>query len=421
MLDPDLPACPPGPRLAQLLASTDVATLGPDECLAYVSAARRQQSWTDSVLLAAAARFAEVRDGDAAGERVRPGGAGTPPCAPHAPDELAPELRAPSPVAQRLIADALDLTHRLRRVGAALRVGLVDTARARMIAQRTRELSAEASADVETAILDRLGRLTHRQLQVAVDRAAARAEPGSATLATVARAADRRVDIDPTTDDHAEVYGLLSVADGQRLEARLDEIADLLAAETPDRGRDRHRARALGLLADPAAVTELANRSSDRDDTEPTLPSTTLYVHLRPDQTFDLEGYGILTLPTVADLLADSDVTVQPVIDPMGAEFSDAAEPSDSRLRDSVILTHSTCVFPYCHVDARRCRTDQAIGAPPDPSGDGGLGPLCERHHRVQAHGDWRVRRPFRGVFVWLSPTGRAYTVDRRGTQVLAA
>jgi Domain of unknown function (DUF222) len=182
MTDLDLTTCAPGPRLARLLERTDVSGLDAEQVLAYLAAVRRQQAWTDAQLVRAVARFAEARDGrESSGppeERIAFGGDGSPLCGSHTPDELRPDLRLGRDAARRLLADSLDLMHRLTAVWLALRIGLVDSGRARMVAEATRELSAETTTAVEQEILGRLHHLTPGQLQRTIDRIAPRIERG---------------------------------------------------------------------------------------------------------------------------------------------------------------------------------------------------------------------------------------------------
>ena len=90
----------PGPELASVLAAVDVEALEDADTLAYLRACRRQQAWTESLTLTAAAHFAERRDTidgrpiRGAEELVRMGGPDTPRCGSFTPDELGPELRS---------------------------------------------------------------------------------------------------------------------------------------------------------------------------------------------------------------------------------------------------------------------------------------------------------------------------------------
>jgi hypothetical protein len=187
MVDIDLATCAAGPRLAALLDRLDVSQLDAEQVLAYVSAVRRQRAWTDAQLIRATARFAAAHRAESpsmpgkelAGQErlVRFGGDGSPLCGARAPDELGPDLRLSRPCTRRLIADSLDLMHRLTGVWVALRLGLIDTWQARMVAAGTRRLSAETAAVVEHEILGEINRLSRGELHRAVVRIAARSEP----------------------------------------------------------------------------------------------------------------------------------------------------------------------------------------------------------------------------------------------------
>jgi hypothetical protein len=141
----------------------------------------------------------------------------------------------------------------------------------------------------------------------------------------------------------------------------------------------------------------------------------TLYVHLRPDGTLELEGHGFLTRDTVADLLAGAHVTVRPVIDLNSRIVSTGYQPSH-RLREQTLLVKDTCFFAYCDVPARRCDYEHTVAAPRGTTGTGNAGHACRHHHHIKTSGDWDVRQPFRGIYVWRSPIGDVYAVDAAGT-----
>ncbi len=42
-------------------------------------------------------------------------------------------------------------------------------------------------------------------------------------------------------------------------------------------------------------------------------------------------------------------------------------------------------------------------------------------HHRIKTHGNWQVRQPFPGIYLWRDPYGATYLVDHAGTRRLAA
>jgi hypothetical protein len=353
--------------------------------------------------------------------------------------EWAVGLRITRAAAHHLIADALDFAHRLHGVAMAARIGHTDTARARMVAAATRDLTAELAADLEELLIPLLGRLTRRRLERTIDRLLAEKAPELRRTRAEKVRARREVFIDHTDDDHAEISGTLDAVAARLLDQRLDVIARRLGwvqSHLGDAGGfgptgetwDQRRARALGLLAEPGRVATLLQFTGDgairakrpkasspeQADAAAARP-VTLYVHLRPDGTLDLEGHGFLTRDTVAGLLAGAHVTVRPVIDLSSRIVSTGYQPSH-RLREQTLLTTDTCFFPHCDVPARRCDFEHTVAAPRGPTATGNAGHACRHHHHIKTHGDWDVRQPFPGIYVWRSPTGDIYAVDGSGT-----
>ena len=434
-----------GPRLAQLLADVDPHTLTDTEAVAYAQAVQRQQSWTDSLLLASTRRFVEHRPGPdreqeslLAGteQRVHLGGELTPGVGSFAIAEWAVALRIPRTAAQRLIADALDLTHRLSGIAMAARIGHTDTARARMVATLTRELPAELAADLEELVIPLLATLTRRRLEAMIDRLLEVKAPQLRRQRAEQVRARREVYIEHTNDDHAEISGTLDATAARLLDRRLDTIADqlrLAQAAHPDTGfgpagetRDQRRARALGLLAEPgrlAALARLVGSTADLAAIDADAAATrpiTLYLHLRRDDSIDLEGSGTIAHSTAAELLTGATVTVRPVLDLNDRLVSTGYQPSNT-LREQTLLIKDTCFFPHCDTPARGCDFEHTVAAPRGPTATGNAGHACRHHHRVKTHGDWQVRQPFPGIYLWRSPTGDIYAVDAGGTHAVRA
>ena len=104
---------------------------------------------------------------------------------------------------------------------------------------------------------------------------------------------------------------------------------------------------------------------------------------------------------------------------PGGPPHVEAYEIPD-RIREQVILTDTSCIWPWCTRRARRCDLDHR-----QPHSRGGptcacnLAPLCRRHHRHKTHHRWTYQTLGRGVYQWTSPHGHRYLRDRTGTQPL--
>ena len=127
--------------------------------------------------LVIAAHWADLHPGDAvdpAGlpgrERaVQPGGDGTPEVAEFCFAELGASLRLTAGSASRLMADALDLRHRLPRTWAACRAGRVPAYQARRVATQTRHLTREQARQVDAQVAPKLGALSWGRLNNLLD------------------------------------------------------------------------------------------------------------------------------------------------------------------------------------------------------------------------------------------------------------
>lgn len=129
----------------------------------------------------------------------------------------------------------------------------------------------------------------------------------------------------------------------------------------------------------------------------------------------------MLSLPAMRELLAGTQVTVKPVLDLAHLSPSKGYRPSET-LREGIISANPTCCFPYCDADSLKSQIDHTIPYPRGDTEGANLGPPCAHRHNVKTHGEgWQLKQPFRGIFVWRSPTGRIYVVDHRGTVALAA
>jgi hypothetical protein len=49
----------------------------------------------------------------------------------------------------------------------------------------------------------------------------------------------------------------------------------------------------------------------------------------------------------------------------------------------------------------------------------GNYGPLSTPHHRLKTHGQWTIKQPFPGIYLWRDPHGTHYLVDHTGTRAI--
>ena len=404
------------------------------------------------------------RGGEVLGMR---GGDGTPLVAEFAPAELAAALGISTMSAGMLIADALDLRHRLPLLWECLQTGEVKVFVARRVAARTRRLSVAAAAVVDATITPRVASVPYGRLEKILDAAILSADPALAA-ADAKAAADRRGvwrgrDLDAGT---ASMFGYADAPDIAAFDTTLDTVANALALLGDDATLDVRRAKALGVLANPQATIQLvdtaeagrrarcaaaqADADSDvdadaqagadavrgaevqpRDRRRCSLGPATLHVHFSQetwaagDGIARAEGVGPVLLEQVRDWLADRTVRLQPVIDLNDIPLADRYEVPD-RIAEAVRLRTPADCFPFGvslsrstdldHTDPYRPSDD---GGPPGQTRIDNLGPLTRHHHRIKTHGHWKVTQPRSGVWLWRSPHNDGYLVDHAGTTSL--
>jgi len=346
------------------------------------------------------------------------GADGTPRITEHAAATFGARIQTSSYGAKRLIADAVDLHHRLPRLWAGVKAGTVRVAHARHVAAATRELSAAEAGWVDGEVAEIAdGRLAWSRFEAVVEGKVAAASPELAKVKEEAAATDRFIRVARvnkhgvatlTVRDHAAaIMGAV---------AGIEVVAQALEDRMPDSTTTDRRLAAFALLTNPDAHPDLG--------AGPVKPKVQIILHCTPDSSIArMEGHGPVTIAYVRHLVEHiaCRVTVQPVIDLNQGAAVDAYE-IPNRLRETVHLIHPGDVFPFAANLSRKVDIDHQV-----PFGEGGptstdnLGPLTRTHHRIKTHGGWQVRQPFPGIVIWRDPYGAHYLVDRTGTRRVTA
>ncbi|WP_179229313.1 DUF222 domain-containing protein [Parenemella sanctibonifatiensis] len=301
-----------------------------------------------------------------------------------------------------------------------------------------------------------------------------------------------------------EIHASVDVTTAIHLDAQLNRIATIIGqsqlrnrqADTTTGDvpatmdpREIRRALALGILATPARALHLLQDSliDELDDAELTaapgdadlnlgggaaegqgtgcpmasspahtcgqitvdptklLPKAQLIVHVTDASLKDggvarVEGVGPVLTSWLKDLLADSHVTVRPVLAPDQAWATETYEIPEA-MREWVTLRNPRSMFPFSnrnsgHLDIDHTQPwilpplavlpdpDTQDGDPPDrhpPDGHppedlpqtrpGNLAPLTRKEHRAKTHASWHVVQPSPGILLWTSPLGFHYLV----------
>ncbi|MDH2415499.1 hypothetical protein [Nocardioides sp. CER19] len=390
----------------------------------------------------------EVEGGD---RLVRLGGLGTPLVRDLCLEELAVARSEHVHATRSLLADLLDLRHRLPRLWVAVQGLRVEPWVARKIASLSRRLDRDAVALVDVAVAEAVGLSHGRLLELAeakiieADTAARATELADARLLKGAWVTGTRHDAPAGLRD---VFARIEAADAVWLDATLQRVADLLATD-PDRRathhpelgptptRDELRAAAFGWLARPHDLADLLGLlDTQADDQQQNRQSrqghrrrAVLFVHLHQSALHGASGVarsttlGPLLLDQVRHLLRHAHVDLTPVIDlNTGASVNGYEHPEAVKQR--TLLRTLVPAFPHATgTEASRVDHDHAVPydplGPPGQTGDHNDAPLTRHNHRAKTHLGYQVRQLAPGTYLWTTPRGLHRLVNHTGTHHL--
>src|SRR5690349_8728141 len=295
------------------------------------------------------------------------GGDGTPAVSAFAPEPLAAVLGVATQTGMKLIADALDLQHRLPRIWRLVERLEVEPYKARHVAQATHRLSREAAAYVDEQLAPRLPSCSWKAIETAIAHAIARHHPELLEQREKSGKKSWHVTLrHPAPSGYAGTSWLDITGDTLDLTAFHDLVCDHAAAlkalgDTDD--LEVRKAKALGVIASHQAQLDLTTLVGSDAGVRPAIPrlrkpKTRFYLHLSladlathgcsgsPDlATGTVEKLGAATLTRIKDWVGHSQVTIQPVLDLGRTDAVDGHEPP-AWMRELVILRDGHCVFP---------------------------------------------------------------------------
>jgi hypothetical protein len=426
------------------------------ELLDHVADLAARQHRCEVEIIRAAVQHAYLRNGDTVdpARAAAPGreqarriaGAGAPQVSEFAAAELGARLGVSTITAGLLMADGLDLVHRLPQLWRRVEAGEVRVHLARLVARKTRDLTPQQTAYVDDRIAPYAdGRLTWSRFETVVDGLVVAADEDAA--AERERREAQRQFARPTHDsDDGGGHGMggffirapLDVI--RILDATLDRLAQVLAQRGDTDLLERRRVRALLLLCRPDLARRLVVSTSSTDERcsteEPVAidwsalkAAVTVYLHVYGGPDSDgvarVEGAGAVTERWIRQHLSPhAKVTVRPVFDLAGQAPVDSYEIPE-RHRRAVHLMTPADTFPFSssldpsqvdHTEPYR-HGPESIGA--GQSRVGNYGPMTTAHHRLKTFGRWQVEQPFAGIYLWRDPHGALYLVDHSGTRAL--
>jgi hypothetical protein len=402
---------------------------------------------------------------------VTPGGDGTPPVREHAIPELAMVRETHPATTRALIADGLDLVHRLPRTWAVVEAGDCEPWVVRKVAVISRALLSEQVGRVDRAVAKAIGGHAPSTILEIARAKVIEADPETHRAERERSRHERYVRLSRTDEfGYRHIIARISAGDAAWLDAMLDRVADILATTMGhDHNHDELRSLALGWLARPVDLLKLLLEHTHTDtntNTDPgtetetgepaqpawapdhladtvnrlcSLPARTLatlrgrgrlFVHLT-DETLRtgrgvarVEGVGPIDVQQLHEVLGNSDITLTPVLDLRLRRRVDAYEhPED--VKDHVWVQTGGDCFPWTPRTATRDGVDYDHAIPYDDTGPPGQtgphnsGPLRRRHHRTKTHGGYTTRVVGPGRHLWRTPHGQAFLVDHTGTSRL--
>jgi hypothetical protein len=393
---------------------------------------------------------------------VQVGADGTPMVSEFAVVELGVLLETTTGAAQVLLRDVLDLRHRLPLVWKAVMTGQVEAWQARKAACVTRPLSFDQARLVDTEVLEALTGLPYGRAVEVIEGRVIAADPAAHEARRQAEAERRYVSLGrrPSPEGLRMLYAQTTAGDLTRLDAIVEQIARLLADNGDTDPRQVRRAKALGILADPAGACllmaglsanadqkvtphEHVDQHVDQDAVARALawaealrslgakvvdrlrPRTVLYLHLGEEGRVARSNLGPLSLAQLLEWLGRDRVIVKPVIDLTDQASVDAYE-VPKPMAEHVGLREPFEVFPWGTQLSRGTDSDHTVpyvppdeGGPPGQTHPGNLGPLGRRHHNAKTHGGFVCHQPLPGMYLWQLPCGLWYQVDHTGTHAL--
>ena len=402
---PDLESLPVGPFLSVLLDSLDRSRLNGFDLVRAMQARERLVSHFQAASVADVHEIAHAAPGTADSDPGRldaPSG--------FAADELRPALRITRRAAELRLSVAFDLCERLPRVWEMLSSGLIDLAKARVIANGTAHLEWEEARVVAETVSERAPRLTAGQLAAWIRRLCVESDPEKAKKRREQAFEDRRLVIEPTVDGtaHLHMYDM-DLADARSVGKRVNARMISLRRDGDTRSHDNLRADiAVDLLlgSDPT--------NSGRGMLDMRVDLATL---ARLDEkAAEIPGMG----PVIADI-ARKYADRHPNADWQATVCEDNGEVVDvictsrrptRQISRLVNARQPICSFPGCRMPAEECDFDHLL-----PVSEGGQtsarngGPKCRHDHVLKDHG-WKHQR-VDDQDIWTSPLGHTYITEK--------
>ena len=358
--------------------------------------------------------------------------------------ELAVANKSGIGTACNLVRDIIALTSRLPGCWDKITQGQAPLWQARRIAQETHHLPG-ASDNIDQTMAPALGALGPARLFQLLDATLRHLDPNDTRDETPKTARFVRTGPDDTDPATGWLSARLDRPDAIFLDAMIQHGANKLANDGTPGTMDELRAKALGLLANPAAATQYLGITSTRnmnpapandadaaqimrqaEKLAPTFtPTTQVYVHLWATDMWDthaiarLERVGPLLIDRVADITQGTKIRLTPAIHIGDNTINVDSYEIPARIRQQVLLRNPHDIFPYSSTESRHLDLDHTTPyqpGQPNQTRPDNLNPLSRKAHRLKTHAGWHLNQPTPGTYTWQTPAKQTIHVDNTGS-----
>lgn len=188
---------------------------------------------------------------------VRLGGDGAPDVAEYACAEFGAVQGKSTVAARDLLADALDIRHRLPELWQLVVRNAVRAWQARRVAEATRALSLEAAAEVDHVVATFIGQVGWARFERLLEAAVCDADPEFAAQRAERARMARGVWSGKAEDGQKTIFARTDSGTVAWFMGTLDRIAEILQVEGDTDDADLRRAKSIGVLAQPAKALQL--------------------------------------------------------------------------------------------------------------------------------------------------------------------
>lgn len=408
VLPDGLETIPTGPYLAAIVLATDVTRLNGHDAVRYLKASARMESSFAAQRLAATAEVAYSPASGPNADVVRSSEE-----LEFASVEVAAALHLTRRSAEHSVDLALSLREGLPQVWEALRGGLIDMARARVIDTEVSGIDQKTATEVAAKVLNAATTLTTGQLRARIQRLVLETEPESAQKRYEEAVADRALIREANPDGTANLKGVqLPPHQTGTAMARINKYAVQLKNAGDTRNIDQIRAD---------VFLDLLNGKPLPDGTTKGVVDITVDLKTLAELSSspgELAGYG----PVIADIARQVTSSQQhsewrtTVTDQNGdiVHVATTSRRPTNKMKRLIQAQQPRCVHPGCRMPAIQCDIDHRIAVV-----DGGptcvcnLEPLCRHHHRAKHEGKWQYLKVDTG-YLWISPLAHHYTTNGR-------